>query len=141
MLAEKLDAIDEETRERSISDSDTSTTSKSSASNIITRLERLAVVCYSTAVLALNSYCQSEDVHKERMPHSIERTVFESNVHFAHQRDLFNPKYFSFIGRLIEISNANTADLVAFIPTAMRFFLNVFMHAAKVHRVNFLCSH
>ena len=68
-----------------------------------------------------------------RMPHSIQRLVSDSNVHFAHQCDIFNANYFGFLSNLIDQSSASVNSSVIALPAALNFFHNIYLRTKKVY--------
>ena len=66
------------------------------------------------------------------MPHSIRRLVSDSNIKFAHQRDIFNPHYFTFINIVIEQSMTSVESALEVLPVALNFYFNIYFRSKKV---------
>ena len=69
------------------------------------------------------------------MPQSIQRLVSDSNVHFAHHRDIFSLEYFSFLSKLFEQSSASDQEATVVAPLLLRFIFNIFLRTKKVGRL------
>lgn len=62
----------------------------------------------------------------EDVPESIWRDVYQSNVNFMHQRDLYSPAYFNFLNTLIVQHSCGGEAAVAVGQVACSFFFNTY---------------